>query len=262
VQAASITGGNFTFNNSQRKFEVEGANSVFTRANQNKATAAVNVRVRLGHEDVLGFHRQILVSFMDETTPGVDIGYDAKMIDVSANDMYWHLDNEAYVIQAQPYYGTLELPLGITSSSEQVHKIMIDQLENFTDPVILIDTQTGLSYDLKDGTANISIPAGTFNNRFRIAFAQTTLSNNEVDLDILKVVYNPKDKNIEIFNPNQEEITRIEVYNISGQLIIRKEINQKSHQENIKIPFNKSNGVYLLKINTSSQPQSFKLAVY
>jgi hypothetical protein len=139
---------------------------------------------------------------------------------------------------------------------------MIDQLENFTDPVILIDTETGLSYDLKDGTANISIPAGTFNNRFRIAFTQSTLSDNEVDLDILKVVYNPKGKNIEIFNPNQEEITRIEIYNISGQRITQMQINQKSHQENITIPFNKSKGVYLIKIVKSFQSQSFKLAVY
>ncbi|MDZ4148664.1 MAG: T9SS type A sorting domain-containing protein [Flavobacteriaceae bacterium] len=262
VQAASITGGNFTFNNGQRKFEVKGANSVFTRANQNKATAALNVRVRLGHEDALGFHRQILVSFMEGTTPGVDIGYDAKMIDVSVNDMYWYLDNEAYVIQAQPYYNSMELPLGITSSNEQVHKIMIDQLENFTDPIVLIDTETGLSYNLNDGVANISIPAGTFNTRFKIAFAPTTLSNVENTLNTLKVVYNRKDKNIEIFNPNQEEISRIEVYNISGQLIKRLEINQKTAQDNFTIPFYESNGVYLIKINKSSQPQSFKLAIY
>jgi hypothetical protein len=100
---ASATGGNFTFNNGQRKFEVEGANSVFTRANQSKVTAALNVRVRLGHEDALGFHRQILVSFIEGTTSGVDIGYDAKMIDVSANDMYWYLNNESYIIKEQPY---------------------------------------------------------------------------------------------------------------------------------------------------------------
>lgn len=261
VQAAP-TGGSFVFNNGQRKFEVKGANSVFTRANQNNATSTVDMRIRLGHEDALGFHRQILVAFMDGTTPGIDTGYDAKMIDVSANDMYWHLDNEAYVIQAQPYYSTMELPLGITSSSEQTHKIMIDQLENFVEPILLVDTETGLAYNLNEGTANISIPAGTFNSRFKIAFEQTTLSKPEAELNVFKIIYNQEAKNIEIFNPNQEEINQIDVYNISGQLINRIELSQNSFQEKITIPFKQSSGVYIIKINKSSQPQSFKLAVY
>ncbi|MDT8414409.1 MAG: T9SS type A sorting domain-containing protein [Flavobacteriaceae bacterium] len=261
VQAAS-TGGSFAFNNGQRKFEVKGTNSVFTRANQGRTANALNVRIRLGHEDALGYHRQILVSFIDGTTPGIDIGYDAKMIDVSANDMYWYLNNEAYVIQAQPYYDIMELPLGITSSSEQVHKIMIDQLENFTDPVILVDTETGLTYDLKDGAANISMPAGTFNDRFKIAFTQSTLSKPEAGLSSLKIIYNREGKNIEIFNPSQEEISQIDVYNISGQLISRLELNQKSFQEKMIIPFEQSTGVYIIKINKSSQVQSFKFAVY
>jgi len=262
VQAATGTGGNFVFNNSQRKFEVKGVNSVFTRANQNKVASAVDVRIRLGHEDALGFHRQILVSFIDGTTPGIDIGYDAKMIDVSANDMYWYLNDEAYVIQAQPYYNIMELPLGITSSSEQIHKIMIDQLENFVEPILLIDTETGLTYNLSEGTANVSIPAGTFNTRFKIAFMQTTFSNPEVELNSLKIVYNRGAKNIEIFNPNQEEINQIDVYSISGQLINRLELDRKPFQEKITIPFKQSTGVYLIKINKSSQPQSFKLAIY
>lgn len=261
VQAAT-TGGSFVFNNGQRKFEVKGANSVFTRANQNNAIATVDMRIRLGHEDALGYHRQILAAFMDGTTPGIDTGYDAKMIDVNANDMYWYLNNEAYVIQAQPYYSTMELPLGITSSSEQTHKIMIDQLENFVEPILLVDTETGLAYNLNEGTANISIPAGTFNDRFKIAFEQTTLSKPEAELITIKIIYNQEAKNIEIFNPNQEEISQIDVYNISGQLINRIEVSQNSFQEKITIPFNQSSGVYIIKINKSSQPQSFKLAVY
>ncbi len=259
---ATTTGGSFVFNNSQRKFEVKGSNSVFTRANQKNAAPTADARIRLGHEDALGFHRQILVAFIDVTTAGIDIGYDAKMIDVSTNDMYWYLNNEAYVIQAQPYYDIMELPLGITSSSEQTHKIMIDQLENFTDPILLIDTETGLAYNLQEGTANISIPAGTFNDRFKIAFAQTTLSGPEAESSSLKIVYDRGGKNIEIFNPNREEISQIDVYNISGQLIDRLELNQKSFQEKITIPFKQSTGVYIIKINKSSQPQSFKLAVY
>jgi len=139
---------------------------------------------------------------------------------------------------------------------------MIDQLENFVEPILLIDTETGLTYNLSEGTANVSIPAGTFNTRFKIAFMQTTFSNPEVELNSLKIVYNRGAKNIEIFNPNQEEINQIDVYSISGQLINRLELDRKPFQEKITIPFKQSTGVYLIKINKSSQPQSFKLAIY
>ncbi|MDT8414200.1 MAG: hypothetical protein RQ735_02375 [Flavobacteriaceae bacterium] len=45
-------------------------------------------KIRLGHDDQAGFHRQLLLGFDPLSTNGVDNGFDAKMLDVFSTDAY------------------------------------------------------------------------------------------------------------------------------------------------------------------------------
>ena len=50
-------------------------------------------KIRLGFDSSIGAHRQLLVGADSNTTNLFDIGYDAPMFDLSADDMFWEINN-------------------------------------------------------------------------------------------------------------------------------------------------------------------------
>lgn len=274
---ANSSGGNFVFNNAQRASVTESSgNSVFTRANKNEVQVApktnnnltqntvaeVLPKIRIGHEGEEGFHRQLLVAFEPTTTPGVDPGYDAEMLDVFTTDLFWYLNNKSFVIQALPFFTEMQIPLGVVSSFNQTHRIMIDALEDFVGDVYLIDLETSISHRLNDGPAEIQVSQGQYTNRFLLAFAQLTLSTDDPSFlsSDLRAFYLKKSENIVVENSNNLAINKIQVFNLNGQSLINVQESTEFQSNEINIPFSHySTGIYLVKILSEQGTNTFKI---
>lgn len=275
VQSNS-TGGQFVFKNSQRAFILESSgDAVFTKANDDprkkitfSQVNSVNqisengTKIRIGHEGQDGFHRQLLIAFIDGTTDEVDNGFDAKMIDKFSTDAYWHLDNTSYVIQARPFRTDLIVDLGVISNVEQTHTFMIDSLEGFTGEVFLLDQSTGQIFDMKVQNPQFTLPAGSDDQRFKLVFANNTLSTNEEKFinSGIKGFYFKSEGAIKVFS-NNENVEQITIYNISGQEI--KTIHLSNSSTELSIPFEQqASGIYFLKIRTLEQTHTLKIVKY
>jgi hypothetical protein len=145
----SDTGGTINFDNSQRAFIKEYdetnpnplfrksasaiAENVFNNKNDVIPSKTEFPKIRLGFIAANDLHRQLLLGFMDKNaTSGIDTGYDAKMIDVQPNDMYFLNSDAKLVIQGDGYFNTSNVyPLGVITAVEGKVKFNIDNLEEF-----------------------------------------------------------------------------------------------------------------------------------
>lgn len=264
VQASS--NGTIQFNNAQRAYKTESSTETnFYRQNDN--TSDLKKYIRIGYENPEGFHRQLLLGFLPNTVANLDynMGYDAKMFDLRDDDVYFIIennDNLQYVIQGVGEFGSqMEFPLGIKISELGNHKITIDALENFSQPVYLRDNDTNTEIDLTESDYEFSLPIGVYNNRFVIAFeALNTLQVDDNSLKTLHVFYDGLES-IVIKNDKNIHIDRIEIYNTLGQLVLEKQ-NNLNNNNTITIPFAHPNGIYIVDVKSENSQKSTKILKY
>ncbi len=143
----SATGGTISFNNGQRAFIKENdavnsnplfrqtATSIVDNQFNNKQDAVPAetefTKIRLGFDSANNFHRQLLLGFMDDkATSGIDTGYDATLLDIQSNDMYFLNTNAKLVIQGDSYFNTSSVfPLGVKTAAEGKVKFTLDAIE-------------------------------------------------------------------------------------------------------------------------------------
>ena len=271
--SSAITGGTVTFKNSQRAFKTESpANSVFLRSTMNVANNQNDDRrpkIRLKYNSPSGLYRQLLVGVDNNSTTLFDIGYDAPMIDVNANDMYWEVSNAKFVIQAIPDFNfDRVIPFGIKITTLGESSIKIHELENILDDtaIYLHDNVTGIYHDLKNGNFVISLPIGVYNNRFSICF-----SNESSTIISKAIIKDKKAISVEFINStsilniknNLEDTTIKTVYlfNLLGQPIANWNI-ENQEQQDIQIPIqNIIKGTYIVKIKTNGDAISKKIII-
>jgi len=76
------------------------ANSVFMRIHHNYATSTITEdedfrpKIRLHFDSANGLHRQLLVGVDAYASDLFDLGYDAPMIDINSDDMYWEFSGK------------------------------------------------------------------------------------------------------------------------------------------------------------------------
>lgn len=154
VRSEGTLGGDITFNNSQRIFMLEGANSIPVK--NTTANDVVTARIRLDYKSPNERIRHLLFGYTETASDGVDYGWDGKMIDQWSDDLYFTIgktDEELaipYLIQGvQAYNIDAEYPLVVKTATSGKHTIMIDELENFNEDIYILDDK-GNTHDLRD----------------------------------------------------------------------------------------------------------------
>ncbi len=137
-----VDGGDIVFKNSQRVFATEqAASSIFLRdSNKSKTTGnpqnktsnlTKSSSIRLMYSSPKGYHRQLLLGTNTNASKGFDLGYDAFMIDVNEEDMYWDIAQHKFVIQGVGNFDdTNEFPLGLIVKNSGIVKIKLEAVEN------------------------------------------------------------------------------------------------------------------------------------
>lgn len=255
-------GGQITYQNSQRKFVKENdsdSNEMFRSQNRNttqdnSANSDTFPKIRLGYIGSTNFHRQLLIGFMNEyADDNFNLGYDAEIIDIQPNDIYFQAGSYKLVIQGVGYFNiNNSYPLTIKSSQTGEVNFMLDGIENFdaNQPIYIHDNSDNSYYNLRLSNAILTIPAGEITNRFSLRFTTGTLSEPDTNTLNTFVYFNDTNEVIEIINNLALEINEAILYSLLGQKVSQWDIN--SNEINIKIPTkNLENGVYIVKIKTN-----------
>ncbi|WP_255512758.1 PKD-like domain-containing protein [Flavobacterium sp. GT3R68] len=265
---SAITGGPIVFKNTQRLFKTESSSSVFFR-NQNESTTAIDVdnrpKIRLKFISPSGVQRQLLLGADSRTSTLFDLGYDAPMIDVNNEDLYWDLNHSKFVIQAiTDFSSNQEISLGVKVASVGLTTIKIDNLENITDAtsIFIYDNFTGLYYDLKNGDFTASLPIGEHNDRFSVRFSEVALDVDQHNGAGIEIIHVQNGNQLLINNSLiGETVKKVTLVNLIGQAIQNWEV-ENLDQENIQIPIkNISIGAYVVRIHTSSGTLSKKIII-
>ncbi|WP_407556777.1 LamG-like jellyroll fold domain-containing protein [Winogradskyella sp. 4-2091] len=270
-QGFFITGqyaGTINFNNGQRIFSKENSTSVFLRNafSDTSATDAeaedglieddLRMKFRIGFKSVNTIKRQLLLTIDENTTTGVDWAYDGLLNEVQIDDMFWRINDQAYIIQgSNEAEVTTTYPLGIKTNTDGVNTINIDKLENVPNEfnVYLHDIDLDIYHDLKASNYNIFLTAGEYLDRFEITFGtqEEALSIDDIAENSIDVLYSNTLDKIVIANPNLIALKSMTLFNILGQLVYTNtNIEENSYSEyNIK---NLSTGTYIIKLQTET----------
>jgi hypothetical protein len=247
VVGNNSSGGNVTFNNSQRDFHKEDETGVSQTTYKNANNTAKKDHwtddsnaaiVNDGYQRIyLGFnayneefHRQVLLAFMnDKADSEINNGYDAKNFDNSPTDLYLLNGTTKLAIEGEGYFNIdKQYPLGIKTASEGKISIGIDKLENFdkNTKLYILDKETATYHNIKNDWFEIELPAGVFNERFVLCFKKDKDKMNKSDtLDTVEFkptedsnVLVTLNKNVTVLSPDIE-IKEIMAYDLLGRMV-------------------------------------------
>ena len=259
--------GTIVFNNSQRDFKKESDGDAIFYRNQNEQTENQDQFIRLGYEDPEGFHRQLLLGFLPNSTADVNYnpGYDALLKICRDDEMFFVIEQDLdkkYAIQGvNGFDDTMEFPIGILISETGTHQIMIDEVENFEHTIYLKDNILNTTHNLTDANFIVNLPIGNHLDRYSLIFIpQNSLSTTDQTLTNLSVFYDGNN-NVVVNNMDRMQLKNITIYNVLGQEIFNLTDNL-NHSNRIQIPFNQSQGVYFVKVFTTTGELTQKILNY
>ncbi|MEO6346989.1 MAG: LamG-like jellyroll fold domain-containing protein, partial [Aquaticitalea sp.] len=268
---AEGNGGTIQFNNGQRIFKRENANSVFLRTAEGASTTNYSpdgedprMKFRIGFNSTNTIHRQLLLTVDENATEGIDWGYDALNIDDQIDDMFWMIGDGKYNIQGiDAINETSIIPLGFHLKNAGQNNISIDKLENTPDNIEIYvhDKVTKTYHDLRQSTFNFNLPGGDYLDRYEIVFKDpTALGLSEKEFSQLDIHYTIDLESLILLNPTLEKVKSIELFNILGQSVYStKKIENATYSE-YKVK-NLKTGTYIVKMITEMGSISKKVLV-
>ncbi len=249
-----LANGNAKFTNSMR---VSLQNNSFLKAGgstkTNPETQSVaggepeQHRIWLNLANESGAFSQILVGYNAQATMGFDRSLDGQSFGGNGVTFYSIIPEMNLTIQARalPFNEADQIPLGFNADSQNTYQIGIDHLDGIFDThaIYLEDKLLNVIFDLRTAPYSFTSAAGTFNNRFVLRFANSTLGTGEFSLE----------NGIKVLRGNElavhsatEKIKDVTAFDLLG----RKIDEYKNTNENDIILKNvkKSSSVVLLKI--------------
>jgi hypothetical protein len=225
--------GSLTLKNSYRLFNKEGNFSQFEKtSNSSPSTATLTdvggsvetiPQIRLNTIMNNQFTSQLALAFVLESTDQVDRGIDAKSpVEESVpNDVYFVLDNDRYVIQGLPFDIDKRIPIGVKTAEGGTFTFDASMVLNFDEsqPIYIYDAQDGIYHDVKNGTYEVTVPAGVYTTRFELTFKNTSLSSATIAGANFTIFQNNQDHLLTISNPKRVEIASVKLFDLTGKLL-------------------------------------------
>lgn len=199
------------------------------------------------------FTRQIALVFLPEATDGVDIGIDAVSIapDDLPNDAYFFLDNNRYVIQGMAFDINKRIAVGVKATNNATIKFYVPEVLQFdaNQMIYLFDAADGSYHDIKNGSYQLALPTGIYNNRFFVTFINSALGVGENSTLHFGIVQNNAFHTLTVLNPNLADIASVVLFDITGKKIFQKDDlgADNSHQFSTS---GLSSGVYIVDLTT------------
>ncbi|MES2864507.1 MAG: zinc-dependent metalloprotease family protein [Bacteroidota bacterium] len=239
------------FKNSQRVNA--SVSTQFFRNAENVATTSESDkhRIWLNLNDTENNYNQILVGYVNGATNGIDNTIDGEVLDKSKTMLYNLIDDSEYVIQGKglPFADTDEIALGLKATTAGTYSISLENVDGLfaNQDVYIKDNVTNIVHDIKQTPYSFSTIDGVFNDRFKIVFANSALSNETFVSDESIVVFT---QNEELKINASQEIATVEVFDMLGRNIYN---NSKVNDKTLNISsIANRNQALLVKITLTS----------
>jgi hypothetical protein len=262
--------GTITFQNSQRVLENIGAQSqFFSRNGAEKISENTNPLslLRLGFsfnvEEGNVFKRELAIAFRGLTN-NYEAGYDAEMFDKQPSDLALKMNDRdgSYVIAGVDYLDEdMRIPLELYLDKNREVTFHLDALENMNATIYLEDAVEGVSYNLSESTAILSLSTGDYTDRFFISFKdRTVLSTNDLSFNKdFSLFYDGNLKQINVQTKNDAVVLSMKIYNLLGQEVQINNFAQKLEKETIIDVSHLSSTIYVVKLATNKGVFSKKI---
>lgn len=222
--------GTVLFNNNQR-VDSNGnpyANDDFFRTSNNDQEV-IDIenferhRIWLDIKDANNNSEITLVGYAQGATTNKDSKYDAISTPLSLN-IYSLIADEKFSIQGRslPFDDNDEVAIGFNVPNSGNYTIGINTADGLfigNQDIYLKDEQLDIYHDLKSAPYTFTATSGVHNDRFKLVYKNTVLSNvtfNENEIQIAK-----NNNTIEIVSGN-EIMSNVKVYDVRGRLIVEK----------------------------------------
>lgn len=193
-----------------------------------------------------------LVAYVEKATNEYEDRYDAPLLSVGSDALFTKVDNYRLGIQGRAYplqkTDVVDLGAGFYEAGEYTLSISNSEgvFENGQN-VYLKDKQTGIVTDLTNNSYTFTASKGLDDDRFELVYqVENTLGTTASSKEGL-VVY--KSENDFVVQSKTDKITDIQVYEVSGRLLMSLKPNQKQTRIDAS---NFASGMYILKITTAS----------
>jgi hypothetical protein len=211
--------------------------------------------------------RDMLLVFSNQATDGYDRGMDGLSPTGLTTDAYFPVGNDnnrlPYVINSVNYEGNKQIPISfVANNATQIRLQVVEEVKKPYEHAYLFDSQENTYKELTNSTlagVTLSLPAGTYDNRFFIVFRNPNLKRdipeNEIEakdvvLANVNFFQNNPVQQLEVSNPEGYTIKSAMVYDMNGKLVIQ-EKNLGAKNKYSFYTGNLSDGVYLVKLTTT-----------
>ncbi len=241
------------FNNAQRAFELEGANSVvFSRNNRDRnQDKLLKIGLTFDVSPSKSYHRQLAIGFVGASR-NFENGLDSGMFGHEASDFYLSVEDQSgpfVIIGIEEFSIDAEIPLTVLSDQNRLMSFMVDEhlgLEN--QKIYLLDYEELEYYEIQDAPAEILVNTGTYTDRFKIGFKiPESLSTNDPLKRDFKIYHNNLSRSITI-ESSTSLINDVEVFNYLGSKVI--ELNNIQTDTISLSSNNLSSGIYIVRVKS------------
>lgn len=224
--------------------EISSNGQFFRRAQTEKHRFWLNL------SDSQANYNQILLGYMEGASNAFDHKIDGKFFGHTGSAIYSLIDTEKYVIQGRslPFDSQDIIPLGFRAMQQGIFKIGLDRLDGLFlngQTIYLKDKLNNITHNLSEGDYSFISEVGTFETRFEITYIAETLGVNNPEMNNNNWIVFKADNKINIQSKGFD-IESIEVYDITGRLLIQKDnINSNAYS----CPAYFADQVLIVKIN-------------
>lgn len=253
VKSASTS---INFDNTMR---IGDNNNQFLR----NTTEVENNRLRITTTGDNGFYSQILVNYRSEATNAFDAALDGRYINDSENAFYTILNDEPFTIQARavPFQNSDVVSLGFKTTAAGTFFITLNEKDGvFSDntAIFIKDNTLGTWHNIAASPYEFVSEIGNFTDRFELVY-QEPLSVTEAAVNANHFIVVKENDGLAVRSA-QQEITSVQVYDLSGRLIA---ISQNNASTNVSIPLSSiQTQMLLVQIVTENGSVLSKKIVY
>jgi hypothetical protein len=186
-------------------------------------------------------------------------GFDAKIAQKLKTDTYLITGtNKELAIKSIAYNVDAKIPFGIVAENDlSTFSITINSLDNVSDSVdvYLYDNLNNSYTDIRNGSFDITLDAGTYNDRFEVVFRNASQEQEELEIteeeivNSFNVYQNNTNNVLTIKNPKAYIVKSFMMFDVTGKLIYNK-TNLGNNEEYTFPTSSLSNGMYLTKVTT------------
>jgi len=239
--------GTATFKNSQRTKDIP-SNNQFYKGNNNNQKDRYWLRIT----DSNGKYNESLIGyFEDEATDDFDEAYDGEINSISPLKLYSKLNNSKLIIQGKGKFDKKDIvPLGYFNNNvSEILQISLTKNEGIfkKDKIYLHDITLDIYHELTKSAYSFTSLTND-DNRFEIVYKTKRKDKNDSDNNDQpledKIVINAYFDNLGLQINASDVIKSILLYDITGKLILEKEINDSTFTNQSQI----GTGIYILKI--------------